>query len=132
MKNKFLVILGFFIMVMLGLAAGKLPKTGPENLKVLPKDISPANLDSIMSGYCKALGVGCDFCHAKNKTNNIELDFVSDDKPEKEIARHMMRMTEMINKDFFNYKITYTADELMAVACLTCHQGNPRPELKKE
>jgi hypothetical protein len=131
MKNKLTVALCLFAFVFLGIAAGKLQKSTYENLKVLPKDISNADLDSIMSGFEKALGVGCDNCHAKSKMNAAEIDFASDDKPEKEIARSMMKMTEMINKDFFNYTILYTANELMAVSCKTCHGGKPRPELKE-
>ena len=70
------------------------------------------------------------FCHSKSKTNPSDLDFASDDKPEKEITRKMMKMTEMINKEFFDYIILYKADELMAVTCNTCHDGHPRPDLK--
>ena len=132
MKNKIIVILGLFAFVFFGIAAGKLQRPMQENLKVLPKDISSADLDSVMVGFEKALGVGCDYCHAKSKTNAAELDFASDDKPEKEITRKMMRMTEAINKDFFDYAIVYKANELMAVSCKTCHGGKPRPELKEE
>lgn len=132
MKNKFIVTISLFAFVFLGIAAGKLERPAYENLQILPKDISAADLDSVMSGFVKALGVCCDNCHAKSKTNAAELDFASDDKPEKEIARSMMKMTEVINKDFFNYTIVYKANELMAVACRTCHGGKPRPELKEE
>jgi len=40
-------------------------------------------------------------------------------------------MTKVINKDFFNYTISYKANELMAVIYKTCHRGKPRPELKE-
>ncbi len=132
MKNKLVVILGLFALVFFGIAAGKLPASMHDNLKVLPKDISQADLDSVMAGFEKALGVGCDFCHAKSKTIPSDLDFASDDKPEKEITRKMMKMTEVINKDFFDYTIIYKANELMAVTCNTCHGGKARPELKGE
>lgn len=125
-------MLGILAFIILGIAAG-LPKgNNHENLKVLPKDISDADLDSLMAGFERALNVGCDFCHAKSKINPTEPDFASDDKPEKEITRTMMKMTESINKDFFNYIIQYKANELMAVSCKTCHDGYPRPELKYE
>jgi len=132
MKNKFVVVLGLIAMVFFGVAASKPEKLQHENLKVLPKDISNADLDSVMVGFEKALGIGCEFCHAKSKINTSEYDYASDDKPEKEITRKMMKMTEMINKDFFYYTIVYKANELMAVTCNTCHGGKPRPELKGE
>ena len=116
--------------VLLGMATSEQRKSKHENLKVLPKDISDADLDSVMAGFERGLGVSCDFCHAKSKANPSEYDYASDFKPEKEITRKMMKLTEMINKDFFDYTIVYKADELMAVTCNTCHYGNPRPDLK--
>ncbi len=116
--------------IFIGMSAIKPEKLSHENLKVLPKDISNKDLDSVMAGFERSLGVGCDFCHAKSKTNPSELDFASDDKPEKEITRKMMKMTEMINKEFFDYTILYKADELLAVSCTTCHDGYARPDQK--
>jgi hypothetical protein len=130
MKNKAVVILGLIAFVFIGIAASK--PTPERNLKVLPKDISNEDLDSVMEVYCKQLNVGCDFCHAPSKANKDEIDFASDDKPEKEITRQMMRMTAAINKDFFDYTIVYKANETMAVSCYTCHDGFPRPEMKHE
>jgi len=133
MKNKAIVILGLIAFVFFGIAASKPAlKHNERNLKVLPKDISNADLDSVMETYSKQLNVSCDFCHAKSKSNPQDLDYASDDKPEKEITRQMMRMTAAINKDFFDYTIVYKAGELMAVSCYTCHDGFPRPDLKHE
>ena len=121
----FLALLGF---VLIGVA-GIPPVQFHENLKVLPKDISQADLDTVMARYSRMIGVDCNFCHAKNKTNPELIDAASDEKPEKEITRKMMLMTEKINKEFFDYKIIYKPDELLAVSCETCHHGSPRPEL---
>ena len=133
MKNKLIVVVGLIAFVFVGIAASKPgPDNKERNLKVLPKDISNADLDSIMENYSKALNVGCDFCHAKSKKNPQDTDYESDDKPEKEITRHMMRLTAAINKDYFDYTIVYKAGETMAVSCMTCHDGFPRPELKHE
>ena len=131
MKNKAVVILGLIFIVFIGIAASKPEGNKERNLKVLPKDISNADLDSVMGGYAKALNVNCDFCHAENKTKT-DIDFASDDKPEKEITRMMMKLTATINKDYFDYTIVYKAGETMAVSCYTCHDGFPRPELKHE
>ncbi len=133
MKNKAVVILGLIAFVFIGIAASKPSfKNGERNLKVLPKDISNADLDSVMEVYSRQLNVSCDFCHAPSKDNKDNIDFASDDKPEKEITRQMMRMTAAINKDFFDYTIVYKASETMAVSCYTCHNGFPRPDMKHE
>lgn len=133
MKNKLFVVLGLAAFVFIGIAASK-PRlrSNERNLKILPKDISNADLDSVMETYSKQLNVSCDFCHAKSKINPNDLDYASDDKPEKEITRQMMKMTAAINKDFFDYTIIYKAGETMAVSCFTCHDGFPRPEMKHE
>ena len=133
MKNKLLVVVGLAVFVFIGIAASKpVVKISERNLKVLPKDISNVDLDSVMETYSKQLNVSCDFCHANSKVNKEDIDYASDDKPEKEITRQMMRMTATINKDFFDYTIVYKAGETMAVSCYTCHDGFPRPEMKHE
>lgn len=132
MKNKVLVILGLIAFVFFGIAASKPPIIKERNLKILPKEIADTDLDSVMNGFTRSLNVSCDFCHASSKTNKDDIDFARDDKPEKEIARMMMKMTASINKDFFDYTIVYKAGELMAVSCYTCHDGFARPELKHE
>lgn len=45
-----------------------------------------------------ALGVKCGYCHALKKANSKKLDFASDEKPEKERAKDMLRMVAKINK----------------------------------
>lgn len=130
MKNRVIVFLGLVAFVFIGVAASRPDEE--RNLKVLPKDISDADLDSVMEVYSRQLNVGCDFCHSPSKSDPLKADYANDDKPEKEITRQMMRMTAAINKDFFNYTITYKANEMMAVSCFTCHDGFPRPDLKHQ
>ena len=125
-------MLGLAIFVFTGFAAIVPSEKKERNLKVLPKDISNADLDSVMEAYSKQLNVACEFCHGNSKINPRDLDYASDDKPEKEITRQMMRMTAAINKDFFDYTIVYKGGETMAVSCYTCHDGFPRPEMKHE
>jgi hypothetical protein len=132
MKNKAVAVLGIAAFVFIGIAASKPSGNKERNLKVLPKDISDTDLDSVMNGYAKALNVNCDFCHANSKTIKDDIDYASDDKPEKEITRIMMKLTAAVNKDYFDYTIVYKAGETMAVSCYTCHDGFPRPELKHE
>ena len=128
-----IVFFVFVSFVFIGIAATRPDaKNYERNLKVLPKDISDNDLDSIMDTYSKQLNVACDFCHASSKEDKQNLVYPSDDKPEKEITRQMMRMTAAINKDYFNYTIVYKAGEEMAVSCFTCHDGFARPEMKHE
>jgi hypothetical protein len=116
--------------ILLMAAAMRPPKF--KNLKVLPKDISERAMDSIMSSYCKALNVSCDFCHKPpvNFTGlqpvNTEPDF-SLDNPTKEIARTMIRLTTDINKNYFNFNDAPEPAYLNTVSCNTCHRGKPYP-----
>jgi hypothetical protein len=96
-----------------------------KNLKVLPKDISKDSLDHIMHNFTASLGVRCNFCHV---FNNGKMDFPSDDKEEKNIARYMMNMTAGINKTYFNSENSTQPDTISVVRCFTCHRGNPHPD----
>ena len=134
MKKKISVVLFLTVAVVLGIAGSTPPQDQPKrNLKVLPKNISPEELDSIMDGFKAALNVKCDFCHAKRTDDPKKLDFASDEKPEKEIARDMLRMTSKINKKFFKFKGGKDADGnaiVPPVTCMTCHNGQPHPKTK--
>lgn len=98
------------------------------NLKVLPKNISSKQLQELMvDDFQDGLGVTCNFCHANNP-NGHGLDFASDAKPEKEIARAMMRLTLGINKKYFKVKHAQFGDVVLTVTCNTCHRGEAFPE----
>lgn len=96
------------------------------NLKVLPKDITKAEIEEVMDGFKVALGVNCGFCHAQNASDPSKLDFVSDDNPRKETARWMMKMTQQINKKHFKHRDERTG-ELTQITCATCHNGSEHP-----
>ncbi|WP_051285429.1 c-type cytochrome [Aequorivita capsosiphonis] len=105
------------------------PQPPWENLKVLPKDISKDSLDHLMKGYTLALGVKCNHCHAPSKTDPTKLDFPSDAKIEKEIARGMITMTDEINeKSFKPYFPKPIPHQVYVVNCVMCHRGNVNPE----
>ena len=130
-QRKIIVSAALCAIVILVLSAGKPEDSKPKrNLKVLPKNISHDELSKVMDGFKAALGVRCDFCHAKSKTEENKLDFASDEKPEKNTARKMLRMTAKINKKFFNFNNEENGGQVVAVSCVTCHRGNPHPELK--
>lgn len=126
------VALALAIFVFAGISATRPPdKPRPTNLKILPKNISDDDLDKIMDSFKDALGVKCDFCHARAKdSSERKLDFPSDEKPEKGIARHMMRMTGKINKKYFSFNKNEKGETVPAISCVTCHRGNSHPEAK--
>lgn len=99
----------------------------PTNLQVLPKNISGPDLIATMRGYTKALGVKCGFCHAENpKTHHLE--FARDTKPDKLIARTMIRMTNEINARYLSTIHDPDASPAQkTVTCGTCHRGNTMP-----
>jgi hypothetical protein len=98
------------------------------NLKVLPKDISSKDLQGIMTDdFEDGLGVSCGFCHAPAKGGH-GLDFASDAKPEKEVARGMMRMVLRLNKKYFKIRHPLLGSESLVVNCATCHKGKAFPD----
>jgi Photosynthetic reaction centre cytochrome C subunit len=136
-NRKFLVVASMAAVVMTAVAftspAPAPPADGFKNLKILDKDISNEKLHKIMRGFNDALGVKCNFCHAPSKDTAAKWpDFASDEKPEKNIARSMMKMTLKINKKFFEVKHPFIGDSTLTVTCITCHHGNPHPEGNSE
>ena len=125
------IIVGLFIVA--GIAATTPPEAPKyKNLKILPKNISKEDLDKVMDHFKAALGVKCSFCHAPSKdTAQKWPDFASDDKPEKLIARKMMKMTSKINKKFFSDNKNEQGVAVPAVECMTCHRGSPHPDEHK-
>jgi len=108
-------------------APARRPMPRPTNLQVLPKDISSPDLMALMRGYTKALGVECEFCHAQDQQTH-RLNFASDAKPDKAIARTMISMTQEINGKYLskvNDPDATAADK--TVTCGTCHRGNTMP-----
>jgi hypothetical protein len=132
--KKLLIFLGIGTFIMLGIAATS-PQAPPDpphkNLKILPKNISDDSLHKIMRGYSEALGVRCNFCHAASKDPNQKFpDFASDEKPEKNIARKMMKMAAKINKKYFSYEKGEPEKSGPSITCGVCHQGKQHPEFK--
>src|ERR1700761_1000438 len=131
--NHKLLIFGMLaasVTVAAGTAVSKPQAQQPQyvNLKVLPKNISSKDLNSIMiNDFEDGLGVACNFCHAAGKETG-ELDFASDAKPEKEIARSMMKMMLGINKKYFKIKHPVLGGQGLVVTCNTCHNGVAFPE----
>jgi hypothetical protein len=126
-SKKYGVIMALGIVVIAGIAAVPAPANEYKNLKVLPKDISTKDLSRIMiDDFEDGLGVSCGFCHAEEKDSH-KLDYASDEKPEKEIARLMMKMTLDVNEKYFQVTHPLIGDSTLSITCVTCHKGQPRP-----
>jgi len=98
----------------------------PQNLQVLPKDWPGERLRAPMTGFARALGVRCSHCHVGEPDAPLSsYDFASDDNPNKERAREMLRMLGSIN-DHLD-KIEASGAEPVNMWCHTCHAGRPRP-----
>ena len=126
-KKIFTVTASVFVIVCLLTAA--IPNSKKEdhkfkNLKVLPKDISEEELDKVMDNFNFSLGVRCSFCHQRNDSTK-HLDFPSDAKGEKDIARGMMRMIYDLNKKYFNFNKDKVVPQ--TINCVTCHRQNAIP-----
>jgi hypothetical protein len=100
-----------------------------KNLQVLPKNIEREQLLTVMKSFTAGLGVRCNFCHVVTATDPKEvLDFPSDAKEEKRVARVMMQMVNDINGKHMP-RVAQVEGEAEAprVVCWTCHRGNPEP-----
>ena len=94
------------------------------NLRVLPKDTSPADIKILMEEYAQDLGVKCEHCHSTNPRTR-QLDYAADDNPAKQTARVMIAMLEAINNKY----LAQLDDRKYAVlvSCGNCHQGQADP-----
>jgi photosynthetic reaction center cytochrome c subunit len=86
-----------------------------KNIKVL-NGMPQSQLIPAMNFMSASLGVRCTYCHI-NKEG--KWDFVSDEKPEKNTAREMIKMVLALNKDNFKGNTE--------VSCYTCHRGRTHP-----
>src|SRR3954469_23772051 len=101
MKKSFLVTLGLVGMIAVSLA---FTKQDPQykNLKILPKNITKEQMDSVMHHFSLSLGVKCNFCHMRNEETKT-WDFASDENKHKLVARDMMKMTNKLNDKYFPF-----------------------------
>ena len=104
----------------------------PKNVTVLPKTITPKELQRTMFSFTSGLGVRCVFCHVGEEGKGLEeFDFPSDKKPEKNTARTMLNMVAAINNQ---YLATLRSDKepVIQVTCITCHRGSALPVLLED
>ncbi|MGH1362859.1 MAG: c-type cytochrome [Calditrichia bacterium] len=97
-----------------------------QNMQVLPSDWTGKRLSPVMRGFTRALGVRCSHCHVGEEGRPLTTyDFVSDENPNKDRAREMLRMLGDINDHL--KKIEPSGVERVNMWCHTCHNGKPRP-----
>jgi hypothetical protein len=101
----------------------------PTNLKVLPSNLTGAQVHEIMEQWEGELGTSCKTCHAADPKNlgpngKPRLNFADDSKDEKKIARKMFKMVEDINANY----IAKIDSSGAPVTCGTCHRGHLGPE----
>ena len=83
-------------------------------------------LRAVMTGFTRALGVRCNHCHVGEEGQPLStFDFPSDENPNKDRAREMLRMLGDINEHLS--KIEPSGTEPVNMWCHTCHHGTPRP-----
>ncbi|HSS18830.1 MAG TPA: c-type cytochrome [Pyrinomonadaceae bacterium] len=103
----------------------------PQNLQVLNKDWPGSRLRPVMTGFTRALGVRCSYCHVGKEGQPLTTyDFVSDENPNKNRAREMLRMLGDINVHL--KKLEPSGDQRVNMWCNTCHRGRPRPMTLEE
>lgn len=118
------LVLAAFALALPAPARAQVPDTFV-NLKVLPKNITKAELVEAMRGFSFALGVRCQHCHetkAGAPGGPEPLDFKSDAKVEKQKARAMLRMVAQINGKLLA-DVPSRSDPAIRVQCVTCHHG---------
>lgn len=103
----------------------------PKNLQVLPKEWPGSRLSPVMRGFTRALGVRCSYCHTGEEGKPLSTyDFASDQNPNKNRAREMLRMLGSVNDHL--KKIEPSGDKRVNMWCHTCHRGRPRPMTLEE
>ena len=148
MKKSILIVTGCIAAILMFQSFTISPQAY-KNLKILPKDISHDDLDTVMHHFTASLNVKCNFCHVRNEETK-KMEFDKDDKPEKLIARKMMLMAIDINTKYFkeieeemskeedhdmpdkmlNLESQPVNNLLSYVTCYTCHHGEAHPDTR--
>lgn len=130
MKHHLRVVVALSVFQLVSLAAAQVPDQF-SNLKVLPKDISKAELVETMKGFTRALGVRCSNCHRGEEGQPLtSYDFASDERRMKQNARIMLQMVHEINAKSVSRVQLEAGARPLTVTCYTCHRGKKEPKTK--
>src|SRR5262249_27400590 len=97
------------------------------NLQVIPKDTPRAQVITIMRGFEAALQVECGHCHVWTGANLPTNDYATDVKPQKKVAREMLKMVMASNAAIGPAVQAAANRKAQEVTCATCHRGMPIP-----
>jgi len=125
MRKTITITACFIALILMSFAVTK-EERRYKNLKVLPKNITKEQMDSVMHHFTGSLGVKCNFCHVFNQEQKA-MDFASDANEHKQTAREMMKMTAGLNKKYFDVKNSKNLTAKLEVTCFTCHNGKEEP-----
>lgn len=119
--------LGFVLVAVVASAAARGDQMPNEftNLQVLPKTITRAELSTVMRGIATELGVQCNHCHV-GPPDLRGMNFATDEKRTKQVARTMLTMTRAINEQYVS-TIPAGAEPRQPVRCITCHRRASKP-----
>ena len=106
-------------------APGKWPPDSLINTRVIPKSTPVMQVVGQMRNFTSDLGVRCVFCHVGEEGPLERVDFASDEKRVKLVARQMMLMVQEINRRLDS--LPGRPAPAVAVTCGTCHRGASRP-----
>jgi hypothetical protein len=121
-----LMAAGAGLMAATSQANAQLPKS-PQNLQVLPKELSTSAVFTIMLDMAGALGVTCGSCHPGGDNPTWDsTNFTGDVKPMKATAREMFRLTKRLNDELLPATVRNGVAPV-PVTCATCHRGASRP-----
>ena len=125
-----------FVLLLAVGATGAVVAQGPGNdtpmqLEVLPKSWSRQQVGALMQAINTSLGVQCSHCHAEDPDapaplpgQSPRLDYSLNTKPEKEVARSMLRMTMDVNAAA---RLPDEDASVEKISCFTCHRGEATP-----
>lgn len=128
MKKTFTILLLFVALATMSFVITKDDPPTYKNLKILPKNITKDQMDSVMHHFASSLGQKCGFCHEFNQEQKT-MDFASDAKQPKATAREMLKMMIKLNKKFFEVKDSKDLGAKLQVTCFTCHHGEEHPSI---
>jgi len=108
-------------------APGKWPPDSLINTKVIPHNTPVIQVVGQMRNFASWLGVRCTYCHVGQEEQPLEaIDFASDTKRTKLVARQMMMMVGEINRRLDTLPGGRGTPAVNAT-CNTCHRGLSRP-----
>jgi hypothetical protein len=107
-------------------APGKWPPDSLINTRIISRNTPPIQVWGQMRTISFSLGVACQFCHVGDPGAPLErIDYATDQKRTKLVARQMMRLVRDINAKLDS--IPDRPAPSVAVNCMTCHRGVSRP-----